>query len=50
MIATNLTSICCAYMKKIVKNVSSKNEAFIKIEEVETYDLDRKKIKLISNK
>jgi len=43
LIATNLTSICCVYKEKTDKDV-------LQIEEVGTYDLDRKKIKLISNK
>ena len=42
---TILTSICCVYKEKIPKKVVS-----IKIQKDATYDLDRKKIYLISNK
>ena len=43
----NLTSICCVYNEKIVKN---EERSVIQIGEVGTYDWDRKKIKLISKK
>ena len=45
LIATNLTSICCVYNVKIVKNVES-----IQIQKVAIFDLDRKIINLIQNK
>ena len=45
MIATNLTSICCVYKEKIVKDVSYRITWC-----PYKYHLDRKKINLISNK
>jgi len=42
LIATNLTSICCVYKDKIVKDASN-NLASIQIEKIATHDLDRKK-------
>ena len=49
LIATNLTSICCVFNEKIVKDVSYQITG-IQIEKIATYDFDRKKIDLISNK
>ena len=46
LIATNLTSICCVYKEKNVNN----DKYRIQIQKDATYDLDRKKIYLISNK
>ena len=49
--ATNLTSICCVYKEKFVKNVSYlKNVVSIQIQKVETFDSDSEIINLISNK
>ena len=52
MITTNLTSICCVYQEKIVKNVlhCTKNIASIQIQKVATCDSVRKIINWISNK
>ena len=52
LIATNLTSICCVYKEKIVKNDSfiPKNVASIQIQKVAAFNSDRKQINLIPNK
>ena len=49
LIGTNLTSICCVYKKKIVKDVRIIPNilAAIQIDKIATYDLERIKINLI---
>jgi len=48
----SLTSICCIYKEKIVKNDSTHWRTFVhsKIQKVATLDSDRKIINLIQNK
>ena len=51
--ATNLNSIYCVYKEKIVKRLYTnlpKNVAFIQIQQVATFNSDRKIINLIPNK
>ena len=49
--ATNLTSICCVFKRrKLLKTTDTEECMFIQIQKVAIYDLDRKKINLISKK
>ena len=44
LIASNLTSICCVYRRKLLKRLTPKNVDSIQIQKVATFNSDRKKI------
>ena len=51
LIATNLTSICCVYKEKIIKNDQYRgNVVPILIQNDSTFNSDNKQINLIPNK